>query len=82
MKLQKYKKNLLPLLILIKEGVKFESPFDKSIMVLKPEDSMREQNQIGADIMMALDDVVKTTTVGPRVAEACDRTIRLKDISL
>ena len=26
------------------EGVKFESPYDKSIMVMKPEDSMRIQN--------------------------------------
>jgi hypothetical protein len=26
--------------------------------------------------MMALDDVVKTTTTGPRVEEACDRTTR------
>ncbi len=45
-------------------------------MMLKPEDSMREQNQIGADIMMALDDVIKTTTSGPRVEEAADRTVR------
>ncbi len=28
---------------------------------------------------MALDDVVKTTTVGPRMEEACDRTIRWID---
>ena len=26
---------------------------------------------------MALDDVVKTTTEGPRMSEACDRTLRL-----
>lgn len=45
-------------------------------MVLKPEDSMKIQNQIGGDIMMALDDVVKTTTEGPRMAEAADRTVR------
>lgn len=61
------------------EGVKFESPFDSSIMVLKPEDSMKIQNQIGGDIMMALDDVVKTTTEGPRMAEAADRTVRWID---
>ena len=29
--------------------------------------------------MMALDDVVKTTTTGPRVEEARDRTIRWVD---
>jgi len=28
---------------------------------------------------MALDDVVKTTTEGPRMGEACDRTIRWID---
>ena len=35
-----------------------------SIMVLTPEESMKIQNQIGADIMMALDDVVSSTTTG------------------
>jgi len=35
-------------------------------MVLTPEESMKIQNQIGADIMMALDDVVKTTTDGKK----------------
>lgn len=30
-------------------------------MFLKPEDSIKIQNKIGADIIMALDDVVKTT---------------------
>ena len=30
--------------------------------------------------MMALDDVVKTTTTGPRVSEACDRTTRFINI--
>ena len=34
------------------------------------------QNKIGADIIMALDDVVKTTTTGPRVEEAMYRTLR------
>lgn len=29
--------------------------------------------------MMALDDVVKTTTTGPRVEEACNRSIRWLD---
>lgn len=46
------------------------------MMKLKPEDSMHIQNQIGADIMMALDDVVQTTTQGPRMKEACERTTR------
>jgi tRNA-guanine family transglycosylase len=42
-------------------------------MCLTPERSMEIQNEIGADIMMALDDVVCTTTTGPRVEEATER---------
>lgn len=61
------------------EGVEFESPVDKSKMFLRPEDSIHVQNQIGADIIMALDDVVRTTTVGPRMTEACERTLRWID---
>ena len=60
-------------------GVKFEHPNTKEIMFLKPEDSIKAQNSIGSDIMMALDDVIKTTTEGPRMEEACDRTIRWID---
>ena len=41
---------------------------------------MKIQNQIGGDIMMALDDVIKTTTTGERVAEAEARTVRYKII--
>lgn len=37
------------------------------------------QNRIGADIIMALDDVVKTTTTGPRIEEAMYRTLRWID---
>lgn len=61
------------------EGVEFQHPNDKTMMFLRPEDSIHTQNQIGADIIMQLDDVVKTTTVGPRMKEACERTIRWID---
>ena len=44
------------------QGVEFTNPYDDSIMKLRPEDSIQVQNRIGADIIMALDDVVKTTT--------------------
>ncbi|XP_072977960.1 uncharacterized protein [Typha angustifolia] len=37
------------------------------------------QNKIGADIIMALDDVVKTTITGPRIEEAMYRTLRWMD---
>ncbi len=39
-------------------------------MVLTPEKSIEIQNKIGADIIMALDDVVSSTITGPRVEEA------------
>jgi queuine tRNA-ribosyltransferase len=52
------------------EGVTFQSHIDGREFKLTPERSMEIQNIIGSDIMMALDDVVVTTTVGPRVEEA------------
>lgn len=45
--------------------------------MLTPEHSMQIQNVIGADIMMQLDDVVKSTLTGPRVEEAMNRWIEL-----
>lgn len=45
----------------------FKSPHDGSDMLLTPEQSMFIQNQIGADIIMALDDVVSSKISGPRV---------------
>eukprot|EP00698_Gefionella_okellyi_P012267 TRINITY_DN3298_c0_g4_i1.p1 TRINITY_DN3298_c0_g4~~TRINITY_DN3298_c0_g4_i1.p1 ORF type:complete len:441 (+),score=76.65 TRINITY_DN3298_c0_g4_i1:45-1325(+) len=71
--------SLLKLAKITEEGVEFCSPHDGSPMLLTPEKSMHLQNQIGADIMMALDDVVSSTTTGPRVAEACARSIRWLD---
>ena len=50
--------SLLHLAEITEQGVKFQSPHDGSEMMLTPEESMHIQNQIGADIMMALDDVV------------------------
>lgn len=41
--------------------------------MLTPEHSTEIQNAIGADIMMQLDDVVHSTTQGPRVEEAMER---------
>ena len=67
---------------LTEEGVKFTSPYDNSLMSIRPEDSIHIQNKIGSDIMMALDDVIKTTTVGPRMREAMERTCRWIDRNL
>lgn len=58
------------------DGVHFQSPVDGTEMLLTPEKSIGIQNAIGADIIMALDDVVSSTTTGPRVEEACHRTLR------
>ncbi|CRK98982.1 CLUMA_CG012005, isoform A [Clunio marinus] len=71
--------SLLELAEITEEGVKFKSPFDGSESMLTPEESINIQNTIGADIIMQLDDVVKTTTTGPRVEEAMLRTIRWID---
>ncbi|GBE81009.1 Queuine tRNA-ribosyltransferase catalytic subunit [Sparassis crispa] len=61
------------------EGALFSSPFDGEPTMLTPEESMSIQHAIGADIMMQLDDVVSSLTVGPRVEEAMWRTIRWLD---
>ncbi|BBN00677.1 queuine tRNA-ribosyltransferase catalytic subunit [Marchantia polymorpha subsp. ruderalis] len=71
--------SLLHLANITEEGVTFQSPVDGTPMLLTPEESIQIQNKIGADIIMALDDVVKTTTTGPRVEEAMHRTIRWID---
>uniref|UniRef100_A0A182M4F3 Queuine tRNA-ribosyltransferase catalytic subunit 1 n=1 Tax=Anopheles culicifacies TaxID=139723 RepID=A0A182M4F3_9DIPT len=74
--------SLLQLAEITEQGVCFQSPYDGSECMLTPERSMEIQNAIGADIMMQLDDVVKTTTTGPRVEEAMHRTIRWLDRSI
>ncbi|XP_070532409.1 queuine tRNA-ribosyltransferase catalytic subunit 1-like isoform X2 [Ptychodera flava] len=71
--------SLLKLAEIREEGVKFQSPHDESEMMLTPEKSIEIQNSIGADIIMQLDDVVHSTTTGPRVEEAMYRSIRWLD---
>lgn len=62
------------------EGVEFQSPTTGERMLLTPERSMAIQNAIGADIIMALDDVVSSVHVGPeRFEEATHRTLRWID---
>lgn len=62
------------------EGVTFESHIDKQKFLLTPERSMEIQNSIGADIMMALDDVVRPTiTDEARLKEAMERSVRWLD---
>ena len=62
------------------EGVTFQSPIDGRSEMLTPEMSMEIQNAIGADIMMALDDVVSSVKISPeRFEEATHRTTRWID---
>lgn len=71
--------SLLKLAEIDENGVNFKSPYDNSECMLTPEHSIQIQNIIGGDIAMQLDDVVKTTTTGPRVEEAMYRTVRWLD---
>ncbi|KAI6157818.1 tRNA-guanine(15) transglycosylase-like protein [Pisolithus tinctorius] len=61
------------------EGALFSSPFTGEPTMLTPEESISIQHSIGADIIMQLDDVVSSLTVGPRVAEAMERSVRWLD---
>jgi len=51
--------SLLKLANITQEGVKFESPVNgEKKLLLTPEDSIRIQNNLGEDVIMALDGVV------------------------
>jgi len=72
--------SLLKLARITEEGVLFQSPVNGSEMLLTPERSMEIQNQIGSDIMMALDDVCPSTSEDmKRFEEATYRTLRWID---
>ncbi|XP_053990676.1 queuine tRNA-ribosyltransferase catalytic subunit 1-like isoform X2 [Hylaeus volcanicus] len=72
--------SLLKLAQITEVGVEFLSPVDNSKQLLTPEMSMAIQNCIGADIMMALDDVIPATLDDHnRVKEATSRTTRWLD---
>jgi queuine/archaeosine tRNA-ribosyltransferase len=62
------------------EGVIFESPYTGEPMMLRPEDSIKCQNEIGADIIMQLDDVISSVaTNDDRFRIATFRTLRWYD---
>ena len=71
--------SLLQLAEISEQGVKFASPHDDSEMMLTPEESMRLQNAIGADIMMQLDDVTNPLSSEERLLEAMHRSVRWLD---
>lgn len=57
-----------------------EEDDNKDMMLLKPEDSIRHQNNISANIIMALDDVVSSVTEDDeRFRTATHRTLRWYD---
>jgi tRNA-guanine transglycosylase len=63
------------------EGVEFVSHIegDKRKIMLTPEKSIQIQNKLGADIIMALDDVIKPTSTDNDLNDACERTLRWID---
>ena len=72
--------SLLQLAEITEQGVQFASPIDGSLMMLTPEQSIQCQNEIGADIMMQLDDVVSSVNEDEaRFQEATDRSVRWLD---
>lgn len=85
--------SLLKLAEITEEGVTFQSPYSDSNnsttttttneverMLLRPEDSIHHQNDIGSDIIMALDDVVSSVEENDeRFAQATHRTLRWLD---
>ena len=58
------------------EGVAFASHLDGSRHMLSPERSMEIQTLLGSDIVMAFDQLVKTTDTAKVQAEAMDRSMR------
>jgi len=57
------------------EGISFRSPIDGSAHSLRPEDAMRIQENLGADIVMAFDECVRLPATPEAVRRAVDRTI-------
>lgn len=58
------------------EGVKFRSPRDGRIIHMTPEESVRIQNQLGADVIMAFDECPPYPASREAVEVATERTYR------
>jgi len=72
--------SLASLSVVTEDGVMFKSPYTGENMMLRPEDSIRCQNDIGADVIMQLDDVVSSVSVNEeRFRAATLRTLRWYD---
>jgi queuine tRNA-ribosyltransferase len=57
------------------DGVEFRSPVDGIYHFLRPEDSIRIQRNLGADIMMAFDQCLRLPAPPEQVRAAVDRTL-------
>mmetsp|Transcript_24007 Transcript_24007/g.66525 ORF Transcript_24007/g.66525 Transcript_24007/m.66525 type:complete len:550 (-) Transcript_24007:407-2056(-) len=72
--------SLASLSVVTENGVVFKSPYSGKPMMLRPEDSIRCQNNIGADIIMQLDDVISSVAAdNDRFKIATFRTLRWWD---
>lgn len=71
--------SLLKFSQMTESGVVFTSPHNGTEMILTPEKSMQIQTDIGADIIMQLDDVVHTLTENDRMKDAMYRSVRWLD---
>ncbi|KAG0494671.1 hypothetical protein HPP92_005665 [Vanilla planifolia] len=75
--------SLLHLADITEDGVTFQSPVDGKPMLLTPEESIRIQNKIGADIIMALDDVRRPRPLAQELRRLCTELfVGLTDVLL
>jgi len=58
------------------EGVSFNSHVDGRKIFMSPEDSIRIQHNLGADIIMAFDECIELPASHDYVKDSCDRTYR------
>ncbi len=61
------------------ERATFQSHIDGKTLDLSPEDAVRIQEQLGSDIAMVLDHVVRLPAPAPEIEEAAARTVRWAD---
>ena len=58
------------------EGVTFSSHIDGRKIFMSPEDSIRIQSNLGANIFMAFDECIEIPSARDYVGQSCDRTYR------
>jgi queuine tRNA-ribosyltransferase len=58
------------------EGVRFASPVNGDRLLLTPEESMRIQRSLGADVVMVFDECLEHTATGKQVEESMQLSLR------